>query len=99
MPQVDYYRRHRNLLFTGAALLWTLALGLSSVLAQATTDPATSAPQAAADKEQCAHGDGQSDEKSKDCPAPPAYKLLRYDEDYSYHRFLGPHQVHPTLGQ
>jgi hypothetical protein len=28
--------------------------------------------------------DDQSDEKSNKCPAPPAYKLLRYDEDYSY---------------
>ena len=28
--------------------------------------------------------DGQSDEKSKDEPTPPAYKLLRYEEDYSY---------------
>ena len=26
----------------------------------------------------------QSDEKSKDEAAPPAYKLLRYEEDYSY---------------
>ena len=28
--------------------------------------------------------DGQSDEKSKDEATPPAYKLLRYEEDYSY---------------
>src|SRR5207245_3478727 len=28
--------------------------------------------------------DDQSDEKSKNEEAPPAYKLLRYDEDYSY---------------
>ena len=85
-------RRHRNLLLGGAALLWALALGGSPVSAQATSTPAASA------KEQSSQGQGggqqedtpkggsdaPSDEKSKDCPAPPPYKLLRYEEDYSY---------------
>jgi hypothetical protein len=95
---VDYFCRHRNLLLTGAALLWVLALGPSFLSAQATTAPAASAPKAATDKEQCPQGqggdqpntppksgsDGQSDQKSKEGAAPPAYKLLRYEEDYSY---------------
>ena len=95
---MDYYRRHRNLLLTGAALLWALGLGLTSVSAQAATAPAASAPKANTDKEQSAQGqegdkpdaasqsdwDSQPDEKSKDGAAPPAYKLLRYEEDYSY---------------
>jgi hypothetical protein len=56
------------------------------------------APQASDDKEQCPQSkegdqsntapksgsDGQSGEKSKKEAAPPAYKLLRYEEDYSY---------------
>ncbi len=55
-------------------------------------------PKATTDNEQCSQGqggdqpnitpkggsDGQSDEKSKDGAAPPAYKLLRYEEDYDY---------------
>ena len=95
---MDYYRRHRNLLLTGAALLWALGLGLTSVSAQAATAPAASAPKANTDKEQSAQGqegdkpdaasqsdwDSQPDEKSKVGAGPPAYKLLRYEEDYSY---------------
>ena len=92
---MDYSCGHRNLLLAGAALLWVLALGSPTALAQGTTAPAASAPKAATDKEQCSQlqggeqpnaapksgSDGQSDEKSMDCPAPPAYKLLRYEED------------------
>ncbi len=78
---------HRILRLAGAALLWALALSPLSLSAQATTD-----------KEQCSQGqggdqpntapksgsDGQSDEKSNKWPTPPAYKLLRYEEDYTY---------------
>jgi hypothetical protein len=67
--------------------MWGLALGL----------PAASAQQASGDKGPCAQGqagdqpstagksgsDCQADDKSKDT-TPPAYKLLRYEEDYSY---------------
>ena len=94
-PPVGWRRRRRNLLLTGAALLWGLALGSPGASAQPATAPAVNAPKAGADKEQCAQGqagdqpntapksgsDGQSDEKSKDEAAPPAYKLLRYEED------------------
>jgi hypothetical protein len=90
--------RHRDLLLAGAALLWGLALGPPGASAQETTAPAASAPKASADKEQPAQGqggdqpstapksgsDGKSDEKSKKEEGPPAYKLLRYEEDYSY---------------
>jgi hypothetical protein len=89
---VGFDRRHRNLLLSGAALLWALALGRSPVSAQITTNLAAPA------KEQCSQGQagGQQDdtsnagsdvpssEKSKGCPAPAPYKLLRYEEDYSY---------------
>ena len=92
--------RHRNLLLAGAALLWGLAHASPAALAlaQQTTAPAANASKASTDKEQCAQGqagdqpnttpksgsDGQSDEKSKKETTPPAYKLLRYEEDYSY---------------
>jgi hypothetical protein len=57
----------------GAALLWALAVGLPCASAQEATQPkpASNAP------------DCRPEEKPKD-EAPPAYKLLRYDEDYSY---------------
>jgi len=76
---LDSDRRHRNLLLSGAALLWALALGASPVSAQATGTPAASA------KEQCSQGQAgdKQDESPKEPAAPPAYKLLRYDEDYS----------------
>ncbi len=94
---MGYRRRRRNLSLAGVALLWGLALGSPAASAQQTTAPAGGVT-ASADKEQCSQGqggdqsdtapksgsDGQSDKKSE-CPAaPPAYKLLRYDEDYSY---------------
>jgi hypothetical protein len=62
-----------------------LAVGLPAASAQQTLVPAASSASACADKEQCSHGsDSQSDQKSE-CPTtPPAYKLLRYEEDYSY---------------
>src|SRR5207237_5136336 len=70
----------------------------ASVSTQATTTPAASAPKATTNNDQCSQGqggdkpdtvsksdsDGQPDEKSKDGAAPPGYKLLRYEEDYSY---------------
>ena len=55
---MNYYRRHRNLLLTGAALLWALAFGLSSLWAQASTALAASAPKADTDKVQSAPGQG-----------------------------------------
>jgi hypothetical protein len=95
---VGFRRCHRNLLLAGAALLWGLALGSPGALAQQTLPPAANAPEASAGKGQCPQGkggdqpnsvpkcdsDGQSDEKSKKGATPPAYKLLRYEEDYSY---------------
>jgi hypothetical protein len=95
---VGYCCHHRNLSLAGAVLLWGLALGLPGASAQQTTPPCAETPKASADRVQCAQGqggdqantapktssDGQSDEKSKDEAAPPAYKLLRYEEDYSY---------------
>jgi hypothetical protein len=94
---VGYRYLHRSLQLTGAVLLWALAIGSPAVSAQQATAPAVSAANASAAKEQCSQGqggnpsstapeggsDGQSDEK-KDEAAPPAYKLLRYEEDYSY---------------
>jgi hypothetical protein len=85
-------------LLAGAALLWGLFLGWPAASAQQTTAPAANAPEANPDKEQCSQSqggdqpktasksgsDGQSDEKSKKETTPPAYKLLRYEEDYSY---------------
>jgi hypothetical protein len=82
------------LLLAIGAVLWTVAPSLPSVSAQETaTKPGV--PDA---KEQCAQqektdqstttpktsSDGQSEEKSKSEQTPPAYKLLRYEEDYSY---------------
>jgi hypothetical protein len=78
-------------------MLWGLALGSPAASARQTTAPAASAPKAA-DKEQGSQGqggdrpnttpesgsDGQSGEKSKKQATPPTYKLLRYEEDYSY---------------
>jgi hypothetical protein len=65
-----------------------LTLGSSSALAQgssarlgapiAVTDPAW-CPQELGDPK-CG-SDGKADEKSKDKAVPPAYKLLRYEED------------------
>jgi hypothetical protein len=95
---VGFRCRHRNLALTGAALLWGLALGSLSASAQQTTAPYANTPKVSAENEQCSQGhggdqpntspksspDGQSDEKSKKEATPPAYKLLRYDEDYSY---------------
>ena len=95
---MGFRRCHRNLLLAGAALLWGLALGSPGALAQQTLPPAANAPEASAGKGQCPQGkggdqpnsvpkcdsDGQSDEKSKKGATPPAYKLLRYEEDYSY---------------
>src|SRR6516164_6024992 len=79
------YCVHRNLLFIMVALPWVLALASFSP-AQETTTSAENPPNASAAlnvaPENCS--DGQSNEKSKDEAAPPAYKLLRYDEDYSY---------------
>jgi len=60
------------------ALLWMLALGPSSLWAQATIRE-DDQPNIAAE----GGSDGQCDEKSKE-EALPAYQLLRYDEDYSY---------------
>ena len=90
--------RHRNLLLAGATLLWAIALGSPAARAQQPTAQAASAANASADKEQCSQGqagdqpnnapksgsDGQSDKKSEGEAVPPAYKLLRYEEDYSY---------------
>jgi len=90
--------RHRKLLLAGVALVWGLALGLTAALAQQPTAPTASPPGAGTDIEPCAQGqagyqpnvaqkcgsDGQSEEKSKQEATPPAYKLLRYEEDYSY---------------
>src|SRR5439155_12678807 len=83
----------------GAVLLCTWSLGPSSLLAQATiregeapTEPAlpsgsvgASPSRRGGDQPNIAESgsDGQCDEKSKE-EAPPAYKLLRYEEDYSY---------------
>jgi hypothetical protein len=81
----------------GAALLWALALGPPPASAQRTTAPAASA-KATTDKEQSAKGqggerpkttpksgsDGPSAQKSKKEERPPPYKLLRYEEDYTY---------------
>jgi hypothetical protein len=89
------------LLLAGAALLWGLALGSAAASAQQATAPAASAANASADKAQCSQGqggdqsntapksgsDGQSDKKSEGETAPPAYKLLRYEEDYSYLKY------------
>jgi hypothetical protein len=96
--RVNCVCRHRDLLLTAAALLWALVLGPPSALAQETTAATVGAPKAATDSEQCSQrpgcdqqnttatsgSDGQSDEKSKNEATPPAYKLLRYEEDYSY---------------
>jgi hypothetical protein len=85
-------------LHAGAALLWGLALVSPGASAQQPTAPVSNTPTASAEKEQCAQGqgsnqpntapksgsDGQADEKSKKEATPPAYKLLRYEEDYSY---------------
>jgi hypothetical protein len=95
---VGFRRRHRTPLLTGAALLWALALGRPPAAAQGTTAPVASAPQSAAEKEQGSQGqggdrpkttpksgsDGRSGEKPKKEARPPAYKLLRYEEDYTY---------------
>jgi len=94
---VGYPCRHRNVSLAGAALLWGLAIASPAAWAQQMAAPAVNAPEAGAEKEQCAQGqggdqgtapkcgsDGQSDEKSKTEATPPAYKLLRYEEDYSY---------------
>jgi hypothetical protein len=76
----------------------TARLALPNALAQQTTAPAASAPTATTDKEQCSqvqegdqpnttskNGSGSlPEEKSKKEVTPPAYKLLRYEEDYSY---------------
>jgi hypothetical protein len=78
-------------------LLWLLALGPPTTRAQPTTAPAAGAPKGTTDKVQCPQdqgdgqsstapkdgSDGQSGDKPKD-EAPPTYKLLRYEEDYSY---------------
>jgi hypothetical protein len=84
-------------LLAGAALLWGLTLG-SSAPAQQTTAAAPNTLPASADNERCSQGgdqpnrpaqsgpDGPADEKSKGEPGPPPYKLLRYEEDYSYLR-------------
>jgi hypothetical protein len=95
---VGFRCRHRNLLLAGAALLWGLAFESPGASAQQPTAPAANTPKASADKQQCSEGqgadqpntapksgsDGQADEKSKKEATPPAYKLLRYEEDYSY---------------
>ena len=94
---MGYHRHHRRLSLAGAALLWGLAFGSPAASAEQPTAPASSAPQASGDKEQRTQGqesdqpntgpkscsDGQSDEESK-AETPPPYKLLRYEEDYSY---------------
>jgi hypothetical protein len=86
------------LLIAGAVLLWGLALVLPGALGQQTNSPAANLPPSSADAEQSTMGqggeqpttvpqcvpDGQSDGKPKDEFVPPAYKLLRYEEDYSY---------------
>jgi hypothetical protein len=93
---VDHDCRHRKLLFAGVALLGALALGPPPARAQG-APAAAGASQVTADQQQCPQGqgcdqpgtgprstsDGQRNEASKEA-APPAYKLLRYDEDYSY---------------
>src|SRR6266446_1853915 len=61
------------------ALLWMLALGPSSLWAQATIRE-DDQPNIAAE----GGSDDQSGEKSKNEEGPPTYQLLRYDEDYSY---------------
>jgi hypothetical protein len=95
---VGYCYAPRNLLLTGAALLSALALTFSTVSAQEHTASAASAPTDATKKGGSSQGqgsdqsnttskcgsDGQSGDQSKDEAAPPAYKLLRYEEDYSY---------------
>src|SRR5262245_4054504 len=84
-----------NLLLAGAALLWGLTLGSSAASAQQPTAPVANAANASADKEQCSQGlgdgttskggsDGHCDQTSESETAPPAYKLLRYEEDYSF---------------
>jgi hypothetical protein len=76
------------------AVLWTFAPDLPAVSAQETATK----PGVPDGKEQCAQqertdqpttapkssSDGQAEEKSKSEQTPPAYKLLRYEEDYSY---------------
>src|SRR5262245_57334872 len=61
------------------AVLLALTFGPPISWAQQTT-AAVASPKAAGDKEQCSQelADAQPN------GAPPAYKLLRYDEDYSY---------------
>jgi hypothetical protein len=80
----------------GAILLWAMALGQSPVWGQAVLLRPVQLPEVSADKVQCpkeqtgeqpktstGDSDGKCDEKSKQ-DSPPAYKLLRYQEDYSY---------------
>jgi hypothetical protein len=75
-----------------------VALGLPAAPAQHATFVAPIALESGADKEQCTKeqvgdkansasksgSDGKCDKKSEGETAPPAYKLLRYEEDYSY---------------
>jgi hypothetical protein len=86
------------MLLAGAALLWALSPSLPTVSARQASTPAVSATKTANDIDQCLQGqagdepntctksgaDSPAVEKSKDQAAPPAYKLLRYDEDFSY---------------
>jgi hypothetical protein len=80
------------------AVLGGLSLALPAASAQQATASAGNAPKSSAATERCPQGQGddqpntapksgsarQPDEKAKDATAPPAYKLLRYEEDYSY---------------
>jgi hypothetical protein len=92
---VDHGCRHTDLHFAGIAVLWWLALVPSSVLTPATTASAANVPNVTRDEAQSPSGqsgeqpkiasecdsDGQSTDKAA---CPPPYKLLRYEEDYSY---------------
>ena len=85
------WNRYRNLVLAGAALLWVSALGSPMASAQRTTPPAPSTTETAqepvADQPNCSANsgaDGQSEKSANEGAAPPPYKLLRYEEDYSY---------------
>jgi hypothetical protein len=69
------------LLLIRAALLCRLVLASPALSAQETT-PFANGANASSDKDECAKGQG--DQPDKEEATPPPYKLLRYDEDYSY---------------
>ncbi len=82
---------YQNLGLAGAALLWVSALGSPMASPQTTTPHALctteTAQEPVADQPNCSANsgaDGQSEKSANEGAAPPPYKLLRYEEDYSY---------------